>query len=95
MVYTYSTQSFKEPTTMNISMKNALAMSDAPELAFSDSMERDLIRHAINEEQAMSLTDLVKAIAASVSAACAMMYDMVKETEKAIDDTDSEGGYSW
>lgn len=80
---------------MNISMRNALAMTDAPELAFSDSMERELIRHAINEEQAMSLTDLVKSIAASVSAACIAIYAMVKETEKAIDDTDSEGGFSW
>lgn len=80
---------------MNISMKNALAMSDAPELAFSDSMERELINHAINEERALSLTGLVKAIATSVAAAAVMMYDMIKETEKAIDDTDSEGGFSW
>ena len=80
---------------MNISMKNALAMSDAPELAFSDSMERELINHAINEERAMSLTGLIKAIATSVAAAGVMMYDMIKETEKAIDDTDSEGGFSW
>ncbi len=80
---------------MNISMKNALAMSDAPELAFSDSMERELIHNAINEERALSLTALIKAIATSVGAACIMMYDMIKETEKAIDDTDSEGGFSW
>ncbi|AHG62859.1 hypothetical protein [Advenella mimigardefordensis] len=80
---------------MNISMKNALAMSDAPELAFSDSMERELINNAINEERAMSLTGLIKAIATSVAAAGVMMYDMIKETEKAIDDTDSEGGFSW
>jgi len=80
---------------MNISMKNALAMSDAPELAFSDSMERELIHNAINEERAMSLIGLVKAIATAVAAAAVMMFDMVKETEKAIDDTDSEGGFSW
>lgn len=80
---------------MNLSMKNALAMSDAPELAFSDSMERELIHKAINEERALSLTALAKAVAASVAAACIMMYDMIKETEKAIDDTDSEGGFSW
>lgn len=80
---------------MNLSMKNALAMSDAPELAFNDSMERELIRRAINDERALSLTALVKAAAASVAAACSMMYDMIKETEKAIDDTESEGGYSW
>lgn len=76
---------------MNISMKNALAMSDAPELAFSDSMERELINNAINEERALSLTGMVKAVAASVSAAVVMMVEMIKETEKAVDDADSEG----
>lgn len=76
---------------MNISMKNALAMSDAPELAFSDSMERELIHNAINEERALSLTGVVKAVAASVSAAVIMMVEMIKETEKAVDDADSEG----
>ena len=76
---------------MNISMKNALAMSDAPELAFSDSMERELINNAINEERALSLTGVVKAVAASVSAAVIMMVEMIKETEKAVDDADSEG----
>lgn len=76
---------------MNISMKNALAMSDAPELAFSDSMERELINNAINEERALSLTGVVKAVAASVSAAVVMMVEMIKETEKAVDDADSEG----
>ncbi|ETF03522.1 hypothetical protein W822_11095 [Advenella kashmirensis W13003] len=72
-------------------MKNALAMSDAPELAFSDSMERELINNAINEERALSLTGMVKAVAASVSAAVVMMVEMIKETEKAVDDADSEG----
>jgi len=76
---------------MNISMKNALAMSDAPELAFSDSMERELINNAINEERALSLTGVVKAVAASVSAAVIMMVEMIKETEKAVDEADSEG----
>ena len=76
---------------MNISMKNALAMSDAPELAFSDSMERELIHNAINEERALSVTGLIKAAAASVSAAVVMMVEMIKETEKAVDDSDSEG----
>lgn len=80
---------------MNLSMRNALAMSDTPELAFSDSMERELIHKAINEERALSLTGLVKVVASSIAAACVMMYEMVKETEKAIDETDSEGGFSW
>ncbi len=76
---------------MNMSMKNALAMSDAPELAFSDSMERELIKNAISEERALSLTGVVKAAAASVSAAVIMMVEMIKETEKAVDEADSEG----
>lgn len=76
---------------MNMSMKNALAMSDAPELAFSDSMERELIKNAISEERALSLTGVVKAVAASVSAAVIMMVEMIKETEKAVDEADSEG----
>ncbi len=80
---------------MNLSMRNALAMSDAPELAFSDSMERELIHRAMNEERAVSLTGLIKVVASSIAAACVMMYEMVKETEKAIDETDSEGGFSW
>ena len=80
---------------MNLSMRNALAMSDTPELAFSDSMERELIRKAINEGRSLSLTGLVKVVASSIAAACVMMYEMVKETEKAIDETDSEGGFSW
>ena len=76
---------------MNMSMKNALAMSDAPELAFSDSMERELIQNAISEERALSLTGVVKAVAASVSAAVIMMVEMIKETEKAVDEAESEG----
>ena len=82
---------------MNLSMRNALASSDAPELAFSDSMEREMIYKAINDERAVSFTGLIKSAAAAVSAACIMMFEMVKETEKAIDDAEehSEGGFSW